>query len=142
MARLLAMCLELDEGLEFTSGLSTGSEPALWSHDLTGALTNWVDVGTPDGPRLHKAGKASNRVVVYCHKDPRAWLKALARERVFGSDDIDIFAFPPKTIEQIAERIDRRNRWSLSRIEGTLYLDVGGANFEFPIERLPWPVAP
>ena len=37
--------------------------------DLTGEITTWIDIGTPDAARLHKASKAAARVVVYCHKE-------------------------------------------------------------------------
>ncbi len=141
VARVLAYALEFQEGLTFTSGLSSGDEPALWVRDMTGQLFDWIEVGTPDGPRLHKASKAASRVAVYCHKDPRPWLRALARERVHGSADVALFALSPQGIDQLADRLERRNAWSLSRIEGVLYVDVGAHGHELTLEPLSWPEA-
>ncbi len=70
VTRLLAYALEYTEGLEFsTGGLSSPDDPALAVRDLTGALRAWIEIGWPDGARLHKAAKASPRVAVYPHKD-------------------------------------------------------------------------
>ena len=43
--RLLAYCLEYTEGIEFTSGLSDGDEPAVIVRDLTGRVRAWIEVG-------------------------------------------------------------------------------------------------
>lgn len=53
--RLLAYCLEWEEGIEFTAGLSNGDEPAIVVRDLTGRITAWIEVGMPDADRLHRA---------------------------------------------------------------------------------------
>ena len=61
VARLLAYLLEFAEGIEFSRGVSTPDEPAIAVRDLTGAIATWIDIGTPDAERLHKASKASGR---------------------------------------------------------------------------------
>ena len=70
MTRALAYCLEWTEGLTFSRGLAEPDEPTLAVRDLTGALQTWIDVGSPDAARIHKASKATARVVIYTHKDP------------------------------------------------------------------------
>jgi len=74
VARLLAYLLEFKEGIAFSRGISDPDEPAIAVRDLTGAIETWVDIGTPEAARLHKASKAARRVVVYTHKDPRQFL--------------------------------------------------------------------
>jgi uncharacterized protein YaeQ len=70
LTRMLAYALELTEGIAFSSGgLSDPDEPAIAVRDLTGAIRSWIDIGSPDAARLHRASKASPRVVVYTHKD-------------------------------------------------------------------------
>ena len=69
LTRLLAYCLEYGEGIAFSKGLSDPDEPAVFIRDLTGALKAWIEVGTPDAARLHKASKASPRVAVYVHDE-------------------------------------------------------------------------
>ena len=72
VTRVLAYCLEYCDGIGFSGGIAEPDEPAIAVRDLTGALRAWIDIGTPDAARLHKASKAAPRVVVYTHKDPGA----------------------------------------------------------------------
>src|ERR1700683_1589074 len=69
LTRVLAYCLEFCEGLTFSKGLSDPDAPALAVRDLTGALKSWIDIGTPDTARLHRAAKAAPRVAVYSHRN-------------------------------------------------------------------------
>src|SRR5947199_4756014 len=69
LTRVLAYCLEYTEGIALTNGISEPEEPAIAIRDLTGALLVWIDVGTPEPTRLHRASKAARRVAVYAHKD-------------------------------------------------------------------------
>ena len=138
-ARVLAYALEYQEGLTFTAGLSVGEEPALWVRDLTGQLHDWIEVGTPEGPRLHKASKAASRVAVYCHKEPSAWLRGLARERVHAAERIELLALPPAVLGSLAQGLERRNAWAISRIEGAIFVTAGPHNHEFVVPRLDWP---
>ncbi len=59
LTRVLAYCLEYTEGLEMSRGLAEPDEPALMVRDLTGALQAWIEVGSPDAARLHKAANTS-----------------------------------------------------------------------------------
>ncbi|HEY6361385.1 MAG TPA: YaeQ family protein, partial [Vicinamibacterales bacterium] len=45
LVRILAYCLEYQDGIELTEGVSSGDEPALVVRDLTGRLTAWIEVG-------------------------------------------------------------------------------------------------
>ena len=78
IARVLAYLLEHAEGIDFSRGVSEPEEPMISVRDLTGKITSWIEIGTPDSARLHKASKAADRVAVYCHKERAQWLKGLA----------------------------------------------------------------
>src|SRR5476649_2768508 len=75
VTRLLAYLLEYAEGIEFSRGVSDPDEPAISIRDLTGKIRTWIDIGSPDAARLHKAAKSGARVVVYTHKNPEQFLK-------------------------------------------------------------------
>ena len=62
VTRVLAYCLEYADGIAFSKGIAEPDEPAVVIRDLTGALRVWIEVGSPDAQRLHKASKASPRV--------------------------------------------------------------------------------
>src|SRR5215510_1512136 len=47
LVRVLAYCLEYQEGISFSKGLADSEEPAVWVHDPTGQLKVWIDIGSP-----------------------------------------------------------------------------------------------
>jgi len=57
LTRVMAYCLEYQEGITFSKGLADADQPAVWVHDPTGRLTVWIEVGTPTAERLHRASK-------------------------------------------------------------------------------------
>ena len=140
VARLLAYCLEHDEGIGFSKGVSDPDEPPLFVRDLTGTLTTWIEIGAPDAARLHKASKAANRVAVYTHKDPLGWLRQLEGARVYKPERIQAFAFDREFVEEVVEALDRRMRGSLSVTEGTLYLELNGRTMTGSVEPLVLPI--
>jgi len=124
VARVLAYCLELTEGLVFSRGLSEPDEPALAVRDLTGALRAWIDVGAPDAARLHKAAKAAPRVAVYTHKSPETLLRQLAGERIHRAEGIELYAFDRDLIAGLAARLERRMAFDLSVTDAHLFVSV------------------
>ena len=139
LTRVLAYALEVEEGLTFTSGLSVADEPALWTRDLTGQLRAWIEVGTPDAPRLHKASKACDRVVVYCHKDVRHYLRTLAGQKVHAPARITIVEIDRRFVDAVAAKVERRTALALSVTEGQLNVDVGGEAFDAELVRHAFP---
>lgn len=140
LTRVLAYALEFQEGLAFSQGLAVAEEPALWVRDLTGQLRAWIEVGTPDAPRLHKATKATNRVVVYCHKDPAPWFRTLAGQKVHAPDRVEIIEIDRRFVAEAAPRIEKRTALSVSVTEGELYVDIGGASLTTTLKRHSLPV--
>lgn len=126
VARVLAYALEHDEGLTFSRGLCAGEEPALWRHDLTGRLLAWIEVGTPDPARLHKAAKAAPRVAVYAHRDPTGWLRNVAAEKIHRKDQLVIVELDRALLDALAARLQRRNRWAITVTGDELFVDVAG----------------
>lgn len=141
VARVLAYALEYAEGIQFAPGMATSEEPALQIRDLTGQLQTWIEVGTPDAARLHKATKAADRVAVYCHKDPGPWQRGLIGQKVHAPDRLAMYALDRAAVVQLAGRLDRRNDWSLSRVDSVLYVEAGPSSIAVPLEPLPWPTA-
>jgi uncharacterized protein YaeQ len=136
VTRLLAYLLEYAEGIEFSRGVSDPDEPAIAIRDLTGAITTWIDIGTPDAARLHKASKAAARVVVYTHKDPAQFLKQLAGEKIHRADDLELYGVDRPLVGALAARLDRRLAFSLSVTDRELYLSVGADNLTGAVVRL------
>ena len=130
LARVLAYCLEYGEGLAFSKGgLSDPDEPALSVRDLTGALQSWIEIGAPEGARLHKAAKAARRVAVYCHKDVVPLLERLAGEGIHRAAQMEIHAFDREFIAALVLRLERRMRFDLAISDRQLYLTLGEETF-------------
>jgi uncharacterized protein YaeQ len=125
VTRLIAYCLEYTDGIAFTKGIADPDEPAIVVRDLTGSLTSWIEIGSPDAARLHKASKASPRVVVYSHRDPAVLLRQLTGERIHRAESIEILAIDRGLIDAIVARIDRRTALMLSVTDRHLYVTVG-----------------
>jgi uncharacterized protein YaeQ len=136
IARVLAYCLEYREGIAFSRGLAEPDEPAISIRDLTGALQAWIEIGAPDAARLHKASKASPRVAVYLHKDPRGWLLGLEGERIHRKDSIEVHEIDRDLIEALKGRLDRRMKLDVTVTEGQLYVSVGGETLEGGVARV------
>lgn len=135
VTRLLAYCLEYRDGLAFSKGgLSDPDEPALAVRDLTGALQAWIEVGTPEAARLHKASKAAPAVRVYPHRDTEAWLARLAGERIHRAGNLAIRVLDRALIAGLAARLDRRMAFDLSVAEGTLYVSLGEETLSGTVE--------
>jgi uncharacterized protein YaeQ len=136
VARLLAYLLELADGIAFSRGVSDPDEPAIAIRDLTGGLRTWIDIGTPDAARLHKASKAAARVVVYTHKDPAQFLKQLAGERIHRAEELELYAIDRPLIAALAARLERRVAFSVSVTDRELYVSIGADTLTGRVVRL------
>jgi uncharacterized protein YaeQ len=134
--RVLAYCLQYEEGIAFSKGLSDGDEPALWVRDPDGRVRLWIEIGTPDAARLHKAAKAADRVAVYTHKDPHSLLRRLEGERIHRAEEIPLYAIDRALLARLVEVLDRRVKMHLAVTGGHLYVEAGGRSLEGAVEEL------
>lgn len=136
--RVLAYCLEYREGIAFSKGISEPDVPAISVRDLTGALQSWIEVGSPDAARLHKASKASTRVAVYTHKEPRSFLRAYEGERIHKAESLELYAVDRELLAEFVQRLDRRVKFAMTVTDGQLFLDFDGAGSSVTgaVERL------
>ncbi len=137
LTRVLAYCCEYSEGLAFSSGIADPDEPSIALRDLTGKLQLWIEIGLPDAARLHKASKASPRVVVYSHKDAALLATRLAGEKIHRIADIELYALDREWIVNIANKLERRVNFALTISERHVYLSMGQDTFSTVIERIP-----
>jgi uncharacterized protein YaeQ len=138
VARVVARCLEHADGLEFSKGgVSDDSEPALVQRDLRGDLVAWIEIGAPAADRLHKATKASPRVVIYTWKAPEQLVAAISERGVHRASEIELNALAGEWLDQVAATLDRTNRWELAVSGGGLYLTIGARLYEGSVTRVP-----
>jgi uncharacterized protein YaeQ len=135
LTRVLAYALELTDGIEFTRGLFQPDEPAIAVRDLTGAIQCWIDIGTPEAARLHRAAKAVPRVVVYTHRDPAQLVSRLAGERIHRAEALEVYAIDRDLIGALSARLQRRVAWSLSVQDRGLLLSTGADTLSGVVSR-------
>ena len=140
LTRLLAYCLEYQEGIAFSKGgISDPDDPPIMVKDLSGSWRVWIEIGAPDAARLHQASKASPRVALYTHKEPRLLLRGYEGQRIHKAEQVEIYAMDRDLLASLAEHLDRRISWTLSLTEGQIFLDVNGQSLSGSIERIALP---
>ncbi|MGV3590860.1 MAG: YaeQ family protein [Gammaproteobacteria bacterium] len=137
LTRVLAYCLEYTDGIGFSKGLSDPDEPTVFVRDLTGALQLWIEIGTPDAERVHRASKAAPRVVIYCHKDAELLASKLAGEKIHRMEALELYAIDRAFLAELVRKLDRRMNFTLTVAERHLYLTVGDETLSCVVERVP-----
>lgn len=140
--RVLAWCALYDESLEMGPGLSDGDAPDLIAKDPRGDVTAWVTCGRVPWDKLRRA----------LSQNPLARVSAFfAETRRSGELQAEIAALPrpPKELGRVGAwlvdaaliaalaRDARRQTWTVTLVEGHVYVDVDGASHDGPIAPLP-----
>jgi len=144
LTRTLAYALLYEEGLAFSKGgLSSADEAPLTVRDLQGNLHAWIEIGTPSADRLHKASKASPRVVVFTQHDPRLLVREAGTRAIHKADQIEVYALDPRFLHQLGELTERNAKWTLLRTDDLLYVTIGAKSVSGPVTKhaLPAPTA-
>jgi uncharacterized protein YaeQ len=131
LTRLLAYCLEYEEGIAFSKGgVSDGDLPAVSVVDPAGRFRAWIEVGVPEANRLHRAAKQSERVAVYLLKHPANALRQLAGQTIHRAAFIPFYTIDPALIVSLTQALDRRMKISVSISGGQIYLTTAGRSFD------------
>ncbi|MEA3175351.1 MAG: hypothetical protein QOF42_2762 [Gammaproteobacteria bacterium] len=136
LTRVLAYCLEYTEGIGFSSGISDADQPAIAVRDLTGALITWIDIGAPEGARLHRASKLASRVAVYTHKEPGQLLAKLQLQRIHRAESLEIYAVDRVWLAALAAKLARRMEFALTVADRNLYLSLADETLTSVVQSL------
>ncbi len=127
LTRVIALCLCHEEGLAFSKGgLSDPDEPTISAREPHGSYRLWIEIGNPSPERLHKASKASARVVVFTHVDPEPLKRAAQRSTIYKVDQIRVYALDPAFLDALEAATERNSKWEFVHTEGQLYVTVDG----------------
>ena len=87
VTRVLAYCLEYEDGIAFSEGISANNEPAVLVRDVTGRVTAWIEVGAPGrrAPPLRQQARRPH--LVYTHRDPAKVLAPWEGKRIHRRRD-------------------------------------------------------
>ncbi len=132
VTRIIAYILNAQDGLTFSpGGLSDPDAPAIRIDDIAGGGTKlWIEVGSPNARKLHKASKAADQVKVYTYKDPELLLKEIRTNEIHKSDSFIVNSFDPKYLELLASNLAKNNTWAALISDGTLFITLPNGTTE------------
>lgn len=136
MARIVAYCLNAQEHLMFTRGLSEVEEPDIWVKTLDDQITLWVDVGEPAPDRIKKSSRLAPKVKVYSFnsKSDMWWGKSSDKVRQFKN--VQCYQFDWPQIQTLATLVKRTMDWSLSISGDTVYIVADNQECEVVVREL------
>ena len=121
MVRVLAYCINAQEGLEFTKGLSAVDEPDIWARSLDDQLLLWIDVGEPSLERVKKASRIAREVKVYCfNRKSKPWWDA-GRGK-FTQMNASYYQFEWQSIQALASLHQRTMQLSVTITGNSAYI--------------------
>jgi uncharacterized protein YaeQ len=130
MARVMAYCINAQEGLSFAKGLSDVDEPDMWVRTLDDQTNLWIDVGEPAHDRIKKASRQARQVRVYSFnsKSDVWWEQGKSK---FGMLKADIFRLNHTDIEALTSLLARTMDFSVTITGQSAY--VAGDNGEVEV---------
>ncbi len=134
VVRVLARAIAHEEGLEFGRGISNTDDAGLWAHTLTGQVGTWIDIGLPAAERLHRASKASERLLVFTHKPEAILRKEWRTRKIHRAAEIQVYRLPEDMVRRLADGIGRKANWFVTIHDGVLSVTSGDLNLEGVIE--------
>ncbi len=121
MVRMLAFCINAQESLTLTKGLSTVEEPDLWAHTPDGRIAMWIDVGEPAPDRIKKATRIAQTVKVYSFNSKSNVWWTQEREK-FAPLTATVFQFSWPNIQALAKLAQRTMDISVTITEESAYV--------------------
>jgi uncharacterized protein YaeQ len=138
--RVLAWCLLHEEGLEMGPGLSSPDAADLWRRDATGTLTTWVECGSAACERLrklqqHHPGLDLHVVLDDARRADELTAELQATKLPRAARPPTIWVLPTTLTRPLAEREERRQRWTVTIVGDHFYIDVDGSTVEGAASR-------
>jgi uncharacterized protein YaeQ len=131
LVRLLTFARFAQQAPEFTKDLFETDEPALWSKDLTGHVTLWVELGQPDDNKLRKACNRVDQVVVvsYASSTP-IWWQGIA-SKVARMDSLTVLQLPEDALNQLSGQVNRGMEMQINIQDAEWSVSIGGEPVSF-----------
>jgi uncharacterized protein YaeQ len=137
MARVIAYCINAQEGLSFAKGLSDVDEPDIWMRTMDEQTTLWIDVGEPSVERIKKSRRQSKELRVYSFnsKSDVWWDQGKSK---IGMLDANIYRLNHSEIERLTEMISRTMDLSVTITGQSAYVasDKGEVEVNWEILQL------
>lgn len=135
MVRVLAFCLNAEEALSFTKGLSAVEEPDIIARDLSDSTTLWIDVGEPSADRIKKATRVSEQVKVFSFnsKSDIWWQQNNSN---FSSLNVSVFQINWDEAKSLAKLVQRTMDFAVTISEDSIYFSSDAGDCEVTLLTL------
>jgi len=121
MVRVLAYCINAQEHLVFTKGLSDVEEADIWVRTLDGQTSLWIDIGEPAVDRIKKVCRHASAVKIYCFnaKADVWWQQSQSKIRMLKAS---VYKFDWDTIQRLTALVQRTMDMSVSITGDSAYV--------------------
>lgn len=135
MARVLAFCINAQEGLSFAKSLSDSEEPDLWAKTLDDQIALWIDVGEPSAERIKKAIRLAKLVKIYSFntKSELWWQQAANKLQQLP---VEVYQLPWDGVETLAALVDRGTEASVTITQDSAYIATAKGECEIAWTQL------
>ncbi len=136
MARIIAYCINSQENIALTKGLSSVEEPDIWIKTLDNLITLWIDMGEPSPERIKKSSRLAPVVKVYSFNSKSdTWWKQ-SKDKVSQFTHVKFYQFDWQQTKNLATFAKRSMDWSLSISGDTIYITDEEQECELVIKEL------
>lgn len=121
MVRVLAYCINAQQNLTFTKGLSEIDEPDIWVRTYDEQTALWIEVGEPSVDRIKKAGHIAKEVKIYSFnsKSDVWWAQVKGK---FNPLKASVYKFEWEDILALAALVERTMDMSVSITGNSAYV--------------------
>lgn len=135
MVRVLAYCINAQEYLTFTKGLSDIDEPDIWLKSLDEQILLWIEIGEPSVDRVKKASRLANAVNVYSFNTKSDVWWDQDKDK-FEKLNADYSRFEWLDILSLAKLVERTMDFSVTITENSAYIATNLGECEVPWQKL------
>ncbi len=136
MARIVAYCINAQENLTFTKGLSNVEEPDIWVKTLDDLISLWIEVGEPTPERIKKSSRLAPKVKVYSFNSKSNTWWEQSKNKVSPFKNVQFYQFNWRQTQNLASFAKRTMDWSLSISGDTVYITDENQECELEIREL------
>jgi uncharacterized protein YaeQ len=135
MTRVLVYCLNAQEYLVFTKGLSSVAEPDIWARTLDDQISLWIDIGEPAVDRIKKATRLAAKVKVYSFNSKSSvwWAQEQAK---FSQLQVSVYRLQWESIQSLVKLAQRSMDFSVTITADLAYIATAAGECEVLLETL------
>ena len=136
MARIIAYCLNAQENMSFSKGLSNAEEPDIWVKTLDDQIKLWIDMGEPVAERIKKSSRSAPEVKVYSFnsKSNTWWEQTKGKVQAFSN--VKYYQFDWVQMQVLATFAERTMDWSITISGDMVYIVADKQECELLIKEL------